>query len=139
MSLKSSTAPTTARVFHSSDASPQPVRPSWSVSTLTNTQLRICAWTTSVRTSVIFIRPLHHAPYNQGMYHYNPQTALEELKEDAALPHPVHLRDMIVRSRLQPERAVALNRNFQDYLHAFGELQKMVMPVLEELARTERK
>jgi len=73
------------------------------------------------------------------MYHYNPQTALEELKEDAALPHPVHLRDMIVRSRLQPERAVALNRNFQDYLHAFGELQKMVMPVLEELARTERK
>jgi len=73
------------------------------------------------------------------MYHYNPQTALEELNEDAALPHPVHLRDMIVRSRLQPERAVALNRNFQDYLHAFGELQKMVTPVLEELARTERK
>jgi hypothetical protein len=73
------------------------------------------------------------------MYHYDPQTALEELSEDAALPHPVHLRDMIVRSRLQPERALALNRAFQEYLHAFGELQKMAKPVLEELAKTERK
>ena len=73
------------------------------------------------------------------MYHYNPETALEELNEEAVLPHPVHLRDMIVRARLQPERAVALNRTFQDYLHAFGELQKMVTPVLEELTRTERK
>ena len=35
------------------------------------------------------------------MYHYNPETALEELNEDAVLPHPVHLRDMIVRSRLR--------------------------------------
>ena len=73
------------------------------------------------------------------MYHYNPETALEELNEEAVLPHPVHLRDMIVRSRLQPDRAVVLNRSFQDYLHAFGELQKMVKPVLEELAGTERK
>lgn len=73
------------------------------------------------------------------MYHYNPETALEELNEEAVLPHPVHLRDMIVRARLNPERAVALNRTFQDYLHAFGELQKMVKPALEELARTERK
>jgi hypothetical protein len=73
------------------------------------------------------------------MYHYNPETALEELNEEALLPHPVHLRDMIVRSRLQPDRAVVLNRSFQDYLHAFGELQKMVKPVLEELARTEKK
>ena len=73
------------------------------------------------------------------MYHYNPETALEELNEEAVLPHPVNLRDMIVRSRLAPERAVALNRGFQDYLHAFGELQKLVKPVLEELARTEKK
>jgi hypothetical protein len=73
------------------------------------------------------------------MYHYNPETALEELNEEAVLPHPVNLRDMIVRSRLQPERAAALNKSFQEYLKAFGELQKMVTPVLEELARTERK
>ena len=73
------------------------------------------------------------------MYHYDPETALEELNEEAVLPHPVNLRDMIVRARLQPERAVALNRSFQDYLRAFGELQKIVQPVLEELAKTDRK
>lgn len=73
------------------------------------------------------------------MYHYNPETALEELTEDAVLPHPANLRDMMVRSRLLPERAVALNRTFQEYLHAYGELQKMVKPALEELAKTERK
>jgi hypothetical protein len=73
------------------------------------------------------------------MYHYNPETALEELNEEAVLPHPVHLRDMIVRARLLPDRAVVLNRGFQDYLHAFGDLQNMVKPVLEELSRTEKK
>ena len=73
------------------------------------------------------------------MYHYNPETALEELTEDAVLPHPVNLRDMIVRSKLQPDRALALNRTFQEYLHAFGELQKMALPMLEELAKTEQK
>jgi len=73
------------------------------------------------------------------MYHYNPETALEELNEEAVLPHPVNLRDMIVRSRLQPDRAAALNRSFQDYLKAFGELQKLVAPMLEELAKTEKK
>jgi predicted NACHT family NTPase len=73
------------------------------------------------------------------MYHYNPEMALEELTEDAVLPHPVHLRDMIVRSRLEPDRALALNRSFQEYLRAFGELQKMVKPMLEELAKTEKK
>ena len=40
---RSSTAPTTARVFHSSVASPQPNRPGSSVSTRTKTQLRISA------------------------------------------------------------------------------------------------
>jgi hypothetical protein len=73
------------------------------------------------------------------MYHYDPQAALDELNEEALLPHPVRLRDMIVRSRLTPDQALELNRKFQEYLHAFGELQKMVKPVLEELAHAERK
>jgi hypothetical protein len=73
------------------------------------------------------------------MYHYDPETALEELNDDAVMPHPVHLRDMIVRARLQPDRALALNRAFQDYLQAFGELQKMVKPIIEELATTAKK
>jgi predicted NACHT family NTPase len=73
------------------------------------------------------------------MYHYDPETALDELNDDAVLPHPVHLRDMIVRARLQPDRALALNRSFQEYLHAFGELQKLVKPMIEELAVTKKK
>ncbi len=73
------------------------------------------------------------------MYHYDPQAALEELSEEAVLPHPVHLRDMIVRARLTPDRALELNRKFQDYLKGFGDLQQMLRPLLEELARTERK
>jgi hypothetical protein len=32
------------------------------------------------------------------MYHYDPTQALEELHEDALLPHPVKLRDMILRN-----------------------------------------
>ncbi len=73
------------------------------------------------------------------MYHYDPQTALEELAEDAILPHPVKLRDMILRSRLSPDGALELNRQFQSYLQGFGELQKLARPLLEQLAEAERK
>jgi hypothetical protein len=69
------------------------------------------------------------------MYHYNPETALEELTEEATLPHPVHVRDMIVRSELSPDRAIELNRKFQNYLHAFGEAQSVARSILEELAK----
>ena len=34
------------------------------------------------------------------MYHYDPTTALEELTEEATLPNPVHVRDMILRKKL---------------------------------------
>jgi hypothetical protein len=73
------------------------------------------------------------------MYHYDPETALEELSEDAMLPHPVHVRDMIVRSLLTPDQAIELNRKFQGYLHAFGDAQTVVRPILEQLAGVERK
>jgi hypothetical protein len=69
------------------------------------------------------------------MYHYNPETALEELTEEATLPHPVHVRDMIVRSELSPDRALELNRKFQNYLHAFGDAQSVARSILEELAK----
>lgn len=68
------------------------------------------------------------------MYHYNPKTALEELKEDAVLPHPVRLRDMILRTKLDPNEALDLNREFQDYLSRFGETQKTALGILEKLA-----
>ena len=71
------------------------------------------------------------------MYHYDPQTALEELQEDAILPNPVHIRDMIVRSKLQPDQALELNRKFQTYLQAFGDAQQLAKLILQQLAGEE--
>jgi hypothetical protein len=73
------------------------------------------------------------------MYHYNPSQALEELQEDALLPHPVKLRDMILRNQLGPQDARLLNHEFQEYLTRFGDLQKIARAILEKLATGERK
>lgn len=71
------------------------------------------------------------------MYHYDPQTALEELQEDAILPSPVHIRDIIIRSKLRPDQSLELNREFQTYLRAFGEAQEAAKLILQQLARNE--
>ena len=68
------------------------------------------------------------------MYHYDPTTALEELKEDATLPNPVHLRDMILRKRLKPEQSLELNRLFTEYQKFFAEVQKLGKQILGQLA-----
>jgi hypothetical protein len=68
------------------------------------------------------------------MYHYDARTALEELQEDALLPHPVKLRDMILRVQLGPQEAQSMNQEFQDYLTRFGELQRVARGILEKLA-----
>lgn len=73
------------------------------------------------------------------MYHYDASAALEELNDEALLPNPVHVRDMIVRSRLTPQQALELNRNFQNYLRAFGEAQELARQVLAQLAEAARK
>jgi hypothetical protein len=73
------------------------------------------------------------------MYHYNPEIALEELKEEAVLPHPVKLRDMILRNQLGPQDAQLLNHDFQEYLTRFGELQKIAGGILDKLATGQRK
>ncbi|MGC1796550.1 MAG: hypothetical protein WA713_10730 [Candidatus Acidiferrales bacterium] len=73
------------------------------------------------------------------MYHYDPITALDELRDDAVLPHPVHLRDMILRTKLEPTSALDLNREFQDYLTRFGETQKIARAILDRLAAGSRK
>ncbi|MBL8291054.1 MAG: hypothetical protein JNN08_04420, partial [Bryobacterales bacterium] len=65
---------------------------------------------------------------------YDPVTALEELNEDATLPNPVHVRDMILRRNLTPERALELNREFQEYQRLFGEILKRGKTLLGELA-----
>lgn len=68
------------------------------------------------------------------MYHYDARIALEELQEDALLPHPVKLRDMILRTKLDAQDAQVLNHDFQEYLARFGELQKIGRGILEKLA-----
>jgi hypothetical protein len=73
------------------------------------------------------------------MYHYNPKIALEELQEEAVLPHPVKLRDMILRNQLGPQDAQLLNHDFQEYLTRFGELQKIAGGILDKLAAGQRK
>jgi hypothetical protein len=73
------------------------------------------------------------------MYHYDPKVALDELRDDATLPHPVHLRDMILRTKLDATTALDLNREFQEYLTSFGEAQKTARGILEKLAAGTRK
>jgi len=75
----------------------------------------------------------------ETVYHYDAKTALEELQEDALLPHPVKLRDMILRTKLGPQEAQLLNHGFQDYLTRFGELQKVARGILEKIAAGPRK
>jgi len=65
---------------------------------------------------------------------YDAKSALDELKEDAALPHPVRLRDMILRTPLDAGDAIELNREFQSYLSHYGETQKIALEILERLA-----
>ena len=68
------------------------------------------------------------------MYHYDPTTALEELTEDATLPNPVHVRDMILRKKMGPDKSLELNRLFVEYQKVFGEAQKLGKEILNHLA-----
>ena len=68
------------------------------------------------------------------MYHYDPQTALEEITEEAILPNPVHVRDMLLRKQLTPDKSLELNRIFADYQKSFGEAQKLGKVLLQRLA-----
>ena len=71
------------------------------------------------------------------MDHYDAKSALDELREDAVLPHPVRLRDMILRTQLEAGAAIELNRDFQGYLTHYGETQKIALEILEKLAASE--
>ena len=73
------------------------------------------------------------------MYHYDAATALEELQEDALLSHPVKLRDMILRHQLGVQEAQTVNREFQEYLTKFGDLQKTAREILQQLTASAKK
>jgi hypothetical protein len=68
---------------------------------------------------------------------FDVKSALDELKEDAVLPHPVRLRDMILRTPLDAGEAIEMNREFQSYLTHYGETQKVALEILERLAARE--
>ena len=68
------------------------------------------------------------------MYHYDPSTALEEINEEALLPNPVHLRDMLLRAKLSPDQSLELNRQFVEYQKNFGEALKLGKAILQRLA-----
>lgn len=68
------------------------------------------------------------------MYHYDPTTALEELTEEATLPNPVHMRDMILRKKLFADKSLEMNRLFVEYQKFFGETQKLGKEILKQLA-----
>jgi hypothetical protein len=68
---------------------------------------------------------------------FDVKSTLDELKEDAVLPHPVRLRDMILRTPLDAGEAIEMNREFQSYLTHYGETQKVALEILERLAARE--
>jgi hypothetical protein len=70
---------------------------------------------------------------------YDVKSALDELREDAVLPHPVRLRDMILRTQHDAPEAIEMNREFQSYLSHYGETQKVALEILERLAAGEAK
>ena len=73
------------------------------------------------------------------MYHYDPSVALDELKEEALLPNPVHVRDMMLRAQLSPEKALELNRQFQSYQSGFAEAQRLAAGILAQLVDAPRR
>ena len=73
------------------------------------------------------------------MYHYDPQTALEELNEEAMLPNPVRLRDMMLRAHLDADHSLEYNRLFVEYQKGFGELLELGRQLLKGLAGPQKK
>ena len=64
----------------------------------------------------------------------DPQTALENLTEEAQLPNPVKVRDMLLHARLKPDESLELNRLFIEYQQQFGILQNLGKRLLQEIA-----
>jgi hypothetical protein len=73
------------------------------------------------------------------MYHYDPKTALEELNEDAVLPNPVRVRDMMLRAHLDADHSLEYNRLFVEYQKSFGELQEIGRHLLERLSGPQKR
>ena len=65
----------------------------------------------------------------------NPTQVLEELNEEALLPNPVKVRDMLFHAKLAPDQSLELNRQFTEYQKHFGEALKLAKQILAKLAK----
>ena len=65
----------------------------------------------------------------------DPQEALQELNEEALLPNPVKVRDMLFHAKLAPDQSLELNRQFTEYQKHFGEALKLAKQILGKLAK----
>jgi hypothetical protein len=70
---------------------------------------------------------------------FDPAAALDDLREEAILPSPVRVRDMILRTEHSPEQALDLNRKFTAYQQAFAEAQRLASGLLAELENSTNK
>lgn len=68
------------------------------------------------------------------MDRFDPAIALEELNDEARLPNPVLVRDLMLRAHLEPEQSLELNRQFVEYQKHFGQALKLGQTLLSQLA-----
>jgi len=59
---------------------------------------------------------------------------LDDLNEEALLPNPVKMRDMLFHAKLSPDQSLELNRQFTEYQKHFGEALKLAKQILAKLA-----
>ena len=66
----------------------------------------------------------------------DPHQALEELNDEALLPNPVKVRDMLFHAKLAPDQSLDMNRQFTEYQKHFGEALRLAKQILGTLARS---
>ena len=65
----------------------------------------------------------------------DPKDVLQDLNEEALLPNPVKVRDMLFHAKLAPDQSMDLNRQFTEYQKHFGEALKLAKQILGKLAK----
>ncbi len=73
------------------------------------------------------------------MPNLDPKQALVDLEEEALLPNPVHVRDMIFRTHLDSDQLLQANRKLKEYLKAYGSTQELASSILTILAGAPQK
>jgi len=63
----------------------------------------------------------------------DPHQVLEDLNDEALLPNPVKVRDMLFHAKLAPDQSLELNRQFAEYQKHFGEALNLAKQILGKL------